>query len=139
MTAEQLNKIRWLGRVRRAEKTAADYAAIYRRKLENVHSLQRQYRICSTSGSRNIIEARIADLLESERLMNQKYAEAAMVTEEVHKAVQRIPDGRLSAVLNARYLLFLTHEQTAEMLGISANTAKRLHKQALDFLEIDTP
>lgn len=136
MTDEQLSKIRWLERVKRAEKLAMTYAEIHRRKLENVHSMQKQYKICSSSGRRNIIEMKIADMLDAEKAMNQQFEEVERITEEVHKAIQAVPDTQLALVLNARYMLFQTHEQTAEMLGVGVKTVKRLHKKALDALSL---
>ncbi len=136
MTKEQLEKIRWLGCVERAEKLALKYAEVYRQKKEKVRSMQKQCRIESTSGRRNIIEIKIADMLDAEKKMNEKFDEVEEITEEVHKAISLIPDERLALVLNARYMLFQTHEQTAEMLGVSVKTVKRLHKKALDLLKI---
>lgn len=137
MTDEQLQKIRWLNRVKSAEKTALAYANIYRRKKEIVYSMKKEYRICSSASNKNIIESKIADMLEAERQMNEKFEEVERITEEVHKAIHSMPDERLALLLNARYMLFQTHEQTAEMLNVSVKTAKRLHKQALDALKID--
>lgn len=138
MTAEQLEKIRWLGRVKRAEKSALDYAEIYRQKKEIVNSMKKEYRICGSASRKNVIEMKIADMLDAEKKMNEKFNEVERITEEVHKAISAIPDERLALVLNARYMLFKTHEQTAEMIGVSVETAKRLHKKALDLLQIDT-
>lgn len=136
MTKEQLTKIRWLERVKRAEKLAMTYAEIYRKKKEIVHSMQKQCKINGSAGRKNVIEMKIADMLDTEKKMNKQFEEVEKITEEVHKAIQAIPDTQLALVLNARYMLFLTHEQTAEMLGISIKTVTRLHKKALDLLKI---
>ena len=137
MTDEQLKKISWLNRVKNAEKTALAYAEIYRHKKEIVNSMKKEYRICSSASKKNIIEVKITDMLEAERRMNEKFEEVERITEEVHKAIHSMPDERLALLLNARYMLFQTHEQTAEMLDVSVKTAKRLHKKALDTLKID--
>lgn len=137
MTDEQLQKKRWLNRVKSAEKTALVYANIYDTKKEIVYFMKKEYRICGSASKKNIIEMKITDMLEAERQMNEQFEEVERITEEVHKAIHSIPDERLALLLNARYMLFQTHEQTAEMLNVSVKTAKRLHKKALDALKID--
>ena len=137
MTNEQKKKVIWLNRVKSAEKTALAYAEIYRHKKEIVNSMKKEYKICGSASKKNIIESKITDMLEAERKMNDKFEEVERITEEVHKAIHSIPDERLALLLNARYMLFRTHEQTAEMLDVSIKTAKRLHKKALDALKID--
>lgn len=137
MTDEQLKKISWLNRVKRAERTALAYAEIYRHKKEIVNSMKKEYRICGSASKKNIIEVKITDMLEAERRMNEKFEEVERITEEVHKAICSMPDERLALLLNARYMLFQTQEKTAVMLDISIKTVERLHKKALDMLEID--
>lgn len=137
MTDEQLAKKRWLERVKRAEKTALDYANIYDAKKEKVYSMKREYRTCSSLSRKNTLEVKIADMLDAERRMNEKFEEVERITEEVHKAIHSMPDERLAMVLDARYMWFYTHEQTAKMLDCGVKTAKRLHKKALDMLKID--
>lgn len=138
MTDEQIRKISWLNRVKRAENTALMYSNIFEKKKEIVRSMQKKYRIFPSVNQRNAIEAKIADMLEAERIMNKKFEEAEIITYEVHKAIHSVPDERLASLLNARYMLFQTQENTAVMLGnISIKTVERLHKKALDMLEID--
>lgn len=136
MTAEQIKKIRWLNRVKRAERIAGVYADIYWGIREKVRSMEKQYRAGSSSVKRNAIEAKIIEMLEAERQMNEKAEEAERITEEVHKAIHAIPDELFVFLLNARYMLFYTQEKTAEMLDVSTKTVERLHKQALDMLVI---
>lgn len=137
MTGEQLQKKRWLNRVKSAEKKALAYANIYDTKKEIVYSMKKEYRICGSASRKNIIEMKITDMLEAERLMNEQFEEVERITEEVHKAIRSIPDERLALLLNARYMLFQTQEKTAVMLNVSVKTVERLHKKALDMLEID--
>ncbi len=55
MTDEQLKKIGWLNRVKRAEKTALAYSEIYRKKKEIVYSMKKEYGICGSASKKNII------------------------------------------------------------------------------------
>lgn len=135
MTDEQIRKISWLNRVKRAENTALMYSNIFWEKKKALSCMQRKYRIFPSADQRPLVEAKIADMFEAERKMNEKFEEVERISEEVHKAIQAIPDTRLALLLNAKYMLFRTHEETAELLGVSIRTEKRLHKIALDTLK----
>lgn len=140
MTNEQREKQKWLERLKQAEKLAKQYSEIYEKKKEIANSAKKTFKNCPTSSNKKFAEMKIADMLDAKNHMDKQYEEAEKINEEVYKAVYSLPDKQLANILNARYIMFQTQENTAVMLfgkNGSVKTVERLHKKALDMLEID--
>lgn len=138
MTDEQIKKINWLKRMQKAEKSALDCAAIYDKKRETAYSMKKECRLGVSGYKKNVLEDRISDMLESEKQMNQAAEYARNVRNEVISAINQIPDKNLAKLLIVRYTMYKTMEETAEILCYSVTSVNRLHKKALDLLEVDT-
>lgn len=136
MTAEQLDRIRWLNRAFHAEKAAKAWLA----KLERDRSLaERISRGLSSGGGSagNSTEDALIRLADTERETQQRLRELAAIREEITQAIAAVEDYDMQAILVRHYLAYETFELIAEKMHYSERSIKYKHKAALDKVCID--
>lgn len=136
MTAEQLDRIRWLNRAFHAEKAAKAWLA----KLERDRSLaERISRGLSSGGGSagNSTEDALIRLADTERETQQRLRELAAIREEITQAIAAVEDYDMQAILVRHYLAYETFELIAEKMHYSERSVKYKHKAALDKVCID--
>ncbi len=133
MTAEQLEKIKWLNRAFYAEKAAKAWLA----KLERDRSLAERLSRCSAgtgngNGAGNSTQNSLIRLAETERETGEKLAALCRIRDEITEAVAAVDDPDLQAVLVRHYLAYETWEVVAEQMHYSVRSIRYKHKAALD-------
>lgn len=137
MTAEQIEKIRWLNRAFHAEKAAKAWLA----KLERDRSLAE--RIAHGAGSPggtpsgNSTEDALIRLADTERETQQRLRELAAIREEITQAIAAVEDYDMQAILVRHYLAYETFELIAEKMRYDKRTIQRKHKAAIDKVVIE--
>jgi len=132
VTAEQLQKIRWLNRAFYAEKAAKAWKDKYQR---NKALAQRISGGLASSGARsgtNATEDALIRLSETEQKTRAKINELIQIQEEIADKIMQIDDNELQAVLVYRYLNCMTFEQIAEKMNYDVRTVRRKHVKALE-------
>ena len=138
MTAEQIEKIRWLNRAFHAEKAAKAWLA----KLERDRSLAERIRSGLSSGkggsdTDNSTENALIRLATTEQETQQRLRELAAIREEITQAIAAVEDYDMQAILVRHYLAYETFEVIAERMHYSLISVRRKHKAALDKIELE--
>lgn len=136
MTAEQIERIRWLNRAFHAEKAAKAWLA----KLERDRSLAE--RITHGAGSPggtpsgNSTEDALIRLATTEQETQQRLRELVAIREEITQAIAAVDDYDMQAILVRHYLAYETFEMIAEKMHYDESTVRRKHKKALDIIAL---
>lgn len=137
MTAEQIERIRWLNRAFHAEKAAKAWLA----KLERDRSLaERITHGAGSSGgtpSGNSTEDALIRLATTEQETQQRLRELAAIREEITQAIAAVDDYDMQAILVRHYLAYETFEMIAEKMHYDLRTIQRKHKRALEQVVIE--
>ena len=135
MTAEQIEKIRWLNRAFHAEKAAKAWLA----KLERDRSLaERISRGLSSGGGStgNSTEDALVRLADTERETQERLRELVAIRDEITAVISRLDDYDMQAILVRHYLAYETFEMIAEKMHYDESTVRRKHKKALDMIAL---
>ena len=137
MTAEQIERIRWLNRAFHAEKAAKAWLA----KLERDRSLAE--RITQGAGSPggtpsgNSTEDALIRLAVTEQETQKRLRELVAIRDEITAVISKIGDYDMQAILVRHYLAYETFELIAEKMHYDLRTIQRKHKRALDEVVIE--
>lgn len=137
MTAEQIERIRWLNRAFHAEKAAKAWLAKLERDRSLAERISRGLSSGSGGASGNSTEDALIRLADTERETQQRLRELAAIREEITQAVAAVEDYDMQAILVRHYLAYETFEVIAERMHYSERSIKYKHKAALDKVCID--
>lgn len=132
MTAEQIERIRWLNRAFHAEKAAKAWLA----KLERDRSLAE--RITHGAGSPggtpsgNSTEDALIRLAVTEQETQKRLRELVAIREEITQAIVAVDDYDMQAILVRHYLAYETFETIAEKMHYDERTIRRKHCKAIE-------
>ena len=122
----------WLKRGFYAQKRSAVLEELISRCREQAQGLSRSRSgSAPTSGTDNRTEQALLKLADLERRYADEQCRLAEVSVEIAGAIALLEDDDLAAVLESRYLLMRTAEQTAEALHYHPNTVKGKEKAAI--------
>jgi len=138
MTQEERNrKVDWLNRARGAERLANAYVEILERDRETAQKLTRVISDMPRSNkNENSTENALIRFTETSMLVQQALGDLLKVRDEITRAIKKIDDTDLQAILTLRYLCYMTVEQTAETMCYDRATIGRKLNSALEILEI---
>ena len=91
-------------------------------------------RFSPPDGSR--IENAVEKIDTLRELLVAQLGELAERREQIERAVNSVPDERLRLLLRYRYIDGLTFEAMAERMGLSVRWVLKLHKKALEIIEV---
>lgn len=127
----------WLKRGFYAQKRAAVLEEIISNVREQAQGLSRNKTDASPSsdaGSGNRTELTLLKLADLEEKLIHERCRLAEIITEISGAILLLHDDDLEAVLESRYLLMRTAEQTAEVLHYDVRTVKYKQKRAVEKL-----
>lgn len=141
MIEEQIEKIEWLRRAKKANDSARYWLSRLEHDREQARITSNSFSDSGTYGnsSGNSKENVLINLAETERRTQEKCAEYVHICDEIASAIEEIEDEDLQAVLTWHYLKFLTWEQTAHKMYCDVSTVKRKHRKALKKLTLNDP
>ena len=127
----------WLKRGFYAQKRSAVLEELISRCREQAQGLSRSRSGSappSESGTDNRTEQALLKLADLERRYADEQCRLAEVSVEIAGAIALLEDDDLAAVLESRYLLMRTAEQTAEALHYDVRTVRYKQKRAVEKL-----
>lgn len=138
MTQEERDrKVEWLNRARGAEKLANAYIEILERDKVTAQRLTRVVTdMPHSSKNENTTEKSIIKFVESSLLVQKTLNDLLKVRDEITRAIKKIDDTELQAILTLRYLCYMTVVQTADTMCYDKMTISRKVNEALEILEI---
>ena len=137
MTAEQIERIRWLNRAFHAEKAAKAWLAKLERDRGLAERISRGLSSGSGGASGNSTEDALIRLADTERETQQRLRELVAIRDEITAVISRLDDYDMQAILVRHYLAYETFELIAEKMHYSERSIKYKHKAALDKVCID--
>lgn len=124
----------WLNRAFYADKKAKALDMLVRQCRERAEGLTRGSE-CNdkgkSDGTENGTENALMKLAEMERKADEQKAEAVNTSAEIQKAIEKLNDFDLEAVMIHRYLLFHTDKETAELMNYDERTIRRKREKAI--------
>lgn len=132
MTAEQLDRIRWLNRAFHAEKAAKAWLAKLERDRSLAERISRGLSSGSGGASGNSTEDALIRLADTERETQERLRELAAIREEITQAIAAVEDYDMQAILVRHYLAYETFELIAEKMHYDERTIRRKHKAAIE-------
>ena len=115
MTEEQNSKIVWLNRAFYAEK-----------KIQSLEAVKEKNKALADKFGTEFSNENIDDLIQELRRYRT----------EIFNAISTLNNDELEAIMNLRYLTYMTMQQISESLCYDRKTIQRKHKLALDKIEI---
>lgn len=137
MTAEQIERIRWLNRAFHAEKAAKAWLAKLERDRSLAERISRGLSSGSGGASGNSTEDALIRLADTERETQERLRALAAIREEITQAIAAVEDYDMQAILVRHYLAYETFELIAEKMHYSLISVRRKHKAALDKIELE--
>lgn len=134
MTTQELDIRHWLNRAFYADKKAKALDMLVRQCRMRAEGLSR----CSegndkgkSDSSENGTENALMKLAEMERKADEQKNEAVNASAEIQKAIEKLNDFDLEAVMIHRYLLFHTDKETADIMNYDERTIRRKRDKAI--------
>lgn len=132
MTAEQIERIRWLNRAFHAEKAAKAWLAKLERDRSLAERISRGLSSGSGGASGNSTEDALIRLADTERETQERLRALAAIREEITQAIAAVEDYDMQAILVRHYLAYETFELIAEKMHYDERTIRRKHKAAIE-------
>ena len=136
MTAEQIERIRWLNRAFHAEKAAKAWLAKLERDRSLAERISRGLSSGSGGASGNSTEDALVRLADTERETQERLRELVAIRDEITAVISRLDDYDMQAILVRHYLAYETFEMIAEKMHYDESTVRRKHKKALDMIAL---
>lgn len=76
-------------------------------------------------------QARVIKAIDLENRITEEIAQMVAVLQEIHEAIEAVPDKNERLVLRCRYILFLSWGETADRMNYSYQQVRRIHGSAL--------
>ena len=140
MTEEQLRKIRWLNRAFHADKAAR--ALEEKRKIDAGIAERISRGLGSTGGgtSGNSTENALIRLADTEREVQERLKELAVIREEISQAIKQVEDLDAQTILVWHFLNYKSFDDIAGSMHYSRPTVMRKYKKAIEKMILnDTP
>lgn len=138
MTAEQIEKIRWLNRAFHAR----NEARAWDKKYQEDQSIAERIRcgLASSGGggsSGNATEAALIRLSDTGAERDAFYLELQRIRDEITQAIQQLNDPDERAILVRHFLGYESFDKIAEKMHYGRTTVMRKYKRAIDKLVLN--
>ncbi len=108
---------------------------ILRDNVQNITAVFNDIRV-QTSQDSSRMEDRLLKIYDREKEIGAEVDRLLDLRAEIQNVIDAVPDPECSSLLELRYLCFYDWKDIADMMGYSENYVYKMHRKALEMVEV---